>query len=109
MIEAIDNLLKLDSPNKVEIESLIIDKYREAKNVYFDENESKENIWQKIILRFIYIEKRKKDNKIYIKVQFDCSWDEEGGLQLVFNNAGKLVRVSPIDGWLTDADAYGRD
>ena len=109
--EAIDNLLKLDISNKAKIEPYIVEKYNEAKTTYYDEGdkaETQKDIWQKLVLRFIYVEKRRRNGGVYIKVQFDCEWDEEGGLQLVFNRSGKLVRVSSIDGWLTDADAYGK-
>lgn len=109
--DAIDNLLKLDSEYKSKIETIITEKYSEAKHVYFDDEDKDKapnDIWTKLVLKFIYVEKRARDGGIYINVQFDCTWDEEGGLQLVFNRSGKLVRVSTIDGWLTDAEAYGK-
>lgn len=56
----------------------------------------------------ILVQRRhRRDKDIYIQMRMDCKWERENGLQMVFRKGLALTRISVMDGWLTDADAYG--
>lgn len=56
----------------------------------------------------ILVQRRhRRDRDIYIQMSLDCKWEREHGLQMVFRKGLALTRISVMDGWLTDADAYG--
>jgi len=61
-----------------------------------------EEVWNFVRLSSINIERNfSDDEKVYAVFYFECDWEDEHGLQLVFNNQAKLTRVSAIDGDLT--------
>lgn len=48
------------------------------------------------------------DEKVYVSVECECSWEPEHGLQIVFEGAVEVVKVGPYDGHFTNESAYGR-
>lgn len=57
-----------------------------------------EEVWSFVNLSSINIVRNfDDDEKVYAVFHFDCDWEDEHGLQLVFNNQAKLTRVSAID------------
>ncbi len=82
--------------------------YDEADKPLWDIKDPNE-IWEYVELSQIYVERRfskyEEDNNIYINVSCECDWDQENGLQLVFLDGIQVIRVSSIDGYLTNEDA----
>lgn len=59
-------------------------------------------IWNFITPKEIRIcNKKTNSSKLYVQILCDCEWDYEHGLQFIFLNGNKLVRISEIDGCLT--------
>lgn len=46
------------------------------------------------------------DQRVYVSVEGACDWEEEHGLQIVFEEGARVSKVGPYDGHLTNADAY---
>lgn len=45
-----------------------------------------------------------ENNGFFVIAFCECTWEEEHGLQLVFNDGKKLTRAAPIDGHYEDED-----
>ena len=60
------------------------------------------------IWKFIYPEEINicrdyvEETAIYIVIICECEWEQEHGLQFVFKHGKRLIRVSAIDGQVTD-------
>ena len=52
---------------------------------------------------------RLHDRHVYVSVECECSWEPEHGLQIVLRDGRTVTKVSPYDGQLTNAAAYGCD
>lgn len=48
------------------------------------------------------------DRAVYVTVESRCDWEPERGLQLVFRKGEQVTRAGPVDGHLSNAEAYGR-
>ena len=59
---------------------------------------SPEEVWQYVQFQNIYLQRYYEDNKVYLSLSGNCDWEQEHGLQLVFDDKGKLMRVSQSDG-----------
>lgn len=46
------------------------------------------------------------DKRVYVSVEGECDWEEEHGLQVVFEEGARVCKVGPYDGHLTNSDAY---
>ncbi|MBL7255249.1 DUF6985 domain-containing protein [Paractinoplanes lichenicola] len=44
---------------------------------------------------------------VYVSLECNCDWEPEHGLQLVFRDGAEITKVSPYDGHVTNAAAYG--
>jgi len=67
-----------------------------------------EEIWNYVIPREIYVTREPYEDKgVYLRLTFNCEWEQEHGLQLVFNKNGKLVRVSEDDGHIMGWQGHG--
>lgn len=63
----------------------------------------KNDIWNHLDIQEIHVSREPYEDKgIYIQLICDCEWEEEHGLQLVFNKNGDLIRVSAIDGHILE-------
>ena len=51
----------------------------------------------------------KGDGGIYVSLECECDWEEEHGLQIVFENGRRVNKVGPYDGHLTNSDARADD
>jgi hypothetical protein len=59
------------------------------------------DVWDHAWPTRLYVQRNEgRDEKVYVSISFDCDWEQEHGLQLVFLEGDKLVRVSAIDGHL---------
>ena len=65
-----------------------------------------EQVWAFVRLYDIWLAREQSDDEDYLSLHCRCEWDEEHGLQLVFNPAEKLIRVSSQDG---DMIGWGGD
>ncbi|MBZ4191325.1 DUF6985 domain-containing protein [Niabella beijingensis] len=58
-----------------------------------------EEVWQFVECTEIYISREPYEDKgVYLQLICDCGWEQEHGLQLVYNKQGRLIRVSAQDG-----------
>lgn len=58
-----------------------------------------EEVWQFVKCTGLYVSREPYEDKgVYLQLLCDCDWEQEHGLQLVYNKQGKLVRVSAQDG-----------
>ena len=81
--------------------------YEERDKPLWDMKKPKE-VWSFVRLSSISIERNfSEDKKIYAIFYFECDWEDEHGLQLVFNNQAKLTRVSAIDSDITGWEGDG--
>lgn len=65
-------------------------------------------IWKYVTPGTIYVTREPyEDHEVYLRLIFDCEWEQEHGLQLVFNKTGKLVRVSEDDGHILGWQGHG--
>lgn len=58
-----------------------------------------EEVWQFVTSTGLYVSREPYEDKgMYLQLLCDCDWEQEHGLQLVYNKQGQLVRVSAQDG-----------
>ena len=81
--------------------------YDEADQHLWDIKDPQE-IWNYVTPREIYVTREPYEDKgVYLRLTFSCEWEQEHGLQLVFNKNGKLVRVSEDDGHILGWQGHG--
>ena len=60
---------------------------------------SPDEVWRFVQPTAVYVSRDPyRDRRVYARVCCRCDWETEHGLQLVFDDAGKLVRISADDG-----------
>ncbi|SKA44471.1 hypothetical protein SAMN04488128_106411 [Chitinophaga eiseniae] len=60
---------------------------------------SEEEVWRFVKCTNLYVGREPYEDKgVYLQLVCNCDWEQEHGLQLVYNKDGKLVRVSAQDG-----------
>ena len=52
---------------------------------------------------------REDARHVYLSVECECDWEEEHGLQIVFEDGVRVSKVGPYDGHFTNAHAYADD
>jgi hypothetical protein len=120
-IEEADNSLKnflgLNVTDRNKISELVYKNCMDfLESVQFDDADEKlrqikekNDIWNFVKPTNINVSRRhRRDKDIYIHIDCECDWEEEHGLQLVFRQGKKLIRISEQDGHLTEADAYDK-
>jgi hypothetical protein len=80
------------------IEAVGVEDWNEAMASIVDPN----LVWQYVHPREVLISYSEKRNSIFIVLSCECDWEEEHGLQLVYQDGITLVRVSEQDGHYTD-------
>jgi hypothetical protein len=110
--EAIRAFLHLKAQDKNSITPYLYEYYKSLV-VAVDEEEREltidaaEDVWRYVEFEEIHVARRLwGDQKIYIKIEGECHWDEEHGLQIVMRSGNELCRVSGQDGALTNTDAF---
>ena len=69
---------------------------------------SPEEVWQFVKCTHLYFSREPHDDgDVYLQVMCECSWEQEHGLQLVFDKQGKLIRVSAQDGHIMGWEGDG--
>lgn len=67
-----------------------------------------QQIWQHVRYNQCYVSREPyEDQQVYLRLSCECDWEQEHGLQLVFNKQGKLVRVSAEDGSILGYEGDG--
>ncbi|MBI3850471.1 MAG: hypothetical protein HY298_09425 [Verrucomicrobia bacterium] len=114
---AIANFLSLDATALKEAEGYVFQYYKDYEKdwkTYDDEFKpikSPSDIWTHVQFGSepTVSRRRNGDKGIYISLECGCDWEEEHGMQIVFKNGLKVVKVGPYDGHLTNSDAYADD
>lgn len=47
------------------------------------------------------------DQGVYVSLECNCDWEEEHGLQIVFEKGLRINKLGPYDGHLTNTDSFG--
>jgi hypothetical protein len=70
--------------------------------------ESPEGVWPHIHFGDQPIVSRRGygDERVYVSVECGCDWEDEHGLQIVFEEGARVSKIGPFDGHLTNEDAY---
>ncbi len=66
-------------------------------------------IWAHVHPILISVGREPKDGPWFVSIEARCDWEEEHGLQLVWDEALALVKAGPFDGHMTNAYAYDDD
>jgi hypothetical protein len=65
------------------------------------------NVWQHVHPTALTLCRRgRRDTHIYVRIEAECDWDPEHGLQIIYRCGHTLSRVSEQDGHLTHTDAF---
>jgi hypothetical protein len=104
---ALKNFLSLTNIDRINLSSKVKENCDEFLNeVSYSEDDDKlraitnpTEIWKFVTATNIYISKINIED-IYVSVAFECEWEIEHGLQLVFKNGNLLTRISIQDGHL---------
>jgi hypothetical protein len=66
------------------------------------------DVWRYVYPTEIRVSRRHRgDQQVYARLNAECEWEPEHGLQLVYRDGYELRRVSTQDGHLRNADAHG--
>ena len=107
----IELFLMKNNNDRLIASNLVYQNYRTVQNYYDSQPirseplklKTENEIWKFIYPQGINVCRDSLDEKnLYLRVECECEWEEEHGLQLIFKNGAELVRVSSIDGHLTD-------
>jgi hypothetical protein len=67
-----------------------------------------EEVWNHVTFPNDIHVSRDDDNRLFIDLECECSWEPEHGLQLVLEGGTRVTKVSEYDGHLTNAHALAR-
>lgn len=82
--------------------------YIDEEDKWFSDVKKPEQIWQHVSKYSINILKEDGNDAVFVVVTAECAWDTEHGLQIVFENGKKLVRISQQGGqYSSDDDGDG--
>ncbi|WP_458690881.1 DUF6985 domain-containing protein [Nocardia tengchongensis] len=57
----------------------------------------------------ISVEREAPRGHVYVSLEYECDWEPEHGLQIVFRDGLTVTKVGPYDGHLTNAAAFDDD
>jgi hypothetical protein len=63
-----------------------------------------EEIWQYVHPKEVYVSFDTDSGRVYVSLMCECDWEQEHGLQLVYEDGKTLTRVSQQDGHLFDVE-----
>ncbi len=104
--QAVENFLRKDASEKLNVSSLVYKNYREIQDYYDSQTRGasplktndENDIWNYVYPGNGFISQGSRVDKcMYILITCGCEWEIEHGLQLVFKNGLELTRVSGID------------
>jgi hypothetical protein len=114
--EAVDNFLSL-GPEALRFCERWVFEYYQDTCAYSEECDillvsigSAAEIWSHVRFGEVITVSRRADGDraVYISIACECDWEPAQGLQLVFRKGEHVAKVGPIDGYLSNADAFGR-
>lgn len=109
---AIANFLSLGDAALREANEPLLRYYKDHEEWWLERGEkplrNAEEVWARVNLgRQPLITRRPYGNRaIYVSIECECAWEEEHGLQLVFENGLRVNKLGGYDGHLTNSDAY---
>jgi hypothetical protein len=114
---AIANFLSLDATALKEAEGYIFQYYKDCEDDWksyddeFKPIKSPSAIWKHVRLgnEPRVFRSRTAGKGIYISIKCGCDWEQEHGMEIVFKDGRKLVKVGPDDGNPTNENASGDD
>jgi hypothetical protein len=108
--EAVRNFLALGRDGRAAAAPLVYKNYADFADAVSEvdvEIAGPAAVWDHVQVTEIHVDRRhRRDRDVYVQVSCNCDWEVEHGLQLVYRQGSRLVRVSDQDGHLTHADAY---
>lgn len=66
-------------------------------------------VWDHVVVGSEVRVVRDRDGTIYVDLEWECDWEPEHGLNIVFKEGHVVSKIGPYDGHLTNASAFGRD
>lgn len=111
-VSAIASFLRLTVDDRALATPYVFQNYLDFMEIAGEDDDvviaSADGVWSHVHPTRVHVSRRTKgDRRVYVQVSADCEWEDEHGLQLVFRDGSTLSRVSPRDGHLTHAEAYG--
>ena len=112
LADAIRNLQNL-SPTMMNAQNAEIFRYYQDCKRAFDHGsriETQNDVWShtrfsgEIVASF----DRHNPETVYLSVTFECDWEPEHGLQVVFKNGRDICKIGSFDGHTTNVEAFGR-
>lgn len=111
VLQAVSAFLALSKSSLDEIEPHVWQEYVDIREEFADEEGfpkfDRADLWRQVQLNGISVDKRHKDDLVYVNIECNCDWELEHGLQLVLQSGVRWVRVSDYSGHLTEGDHYG--
>jgi hypothetical protein len=114
--EAVDNIMSLDRESLRFCERWVFEYYldsrtkREGIDVCLPLIRSAHEVWPHVDFGGVIKVARRTtgDRAVYVSIESRCDWEADRGLQLVFRKGEHVTKAGPADGYLSNADAYGR-
>lgn len=110
---AVANFLSLDAAALKAAERYVFQYYKDYEDAWksiddeFKPVKSSGDIWKHVKLGSEPRVFRSRTGEIYISIECSCDWEPEHGMEIVFKDGRKLVKVGPVDGNPTNANASG--
>lgn len=100
--------LALRESDRAEIEPHVWQEYTDIRDVIGEDcpEIARADIWKNVDLNGVHIERRIKDDLVYVSIECNCEWEPEHGMQLVLQHGSRWVRVSDYSGHLTEGDSF---
>jgi hypothetical protein len=104
--------LALTSADRVAASEYLFQHYKRYAAIMDDEDlgcwpEKAQDIWQHVKPSAITLARRgSRDDHVYVRIEAECAWDPEHGVQIIYRSGHQLSRVSEQDGHLTHSDAF---
>jgi hypothetical protein len=109
---AVREFLALTPADRLAASEHLFQHYQRYASIMDDEDlgcwpEKAEDIWPHIVPSAITLARRgRRDTHVYVRIEAECAWDPEHGLQIIYRSGHQLSRVSEQDGHLTHSDAF---
>jgi hypothetical protein len=110
--DAVRAFLALTPADRLAASDYVFQHYQRYADILDDEDlgcwpERAEDIWPHIEPSAVTLARRgRRDSHIYVRLEAECPWDPEHGLQIIYRSGKQLSRVSEQDGHLTHSDAF---
>jgi hypothetical protein len=108
LIEAANRLLALPPAAKDAVTPHVWANYLRMRTEVGDDvpDIAERDIWRHVAPAYVTFDRRTEDGLVYASIECECAWEAEHGLQLVLQRGVRWVKVSDVNGHLTDGHAY---